>query len=143
MKHLKTLLPHAIALFASLVFIVALPFKFTNDPKTQEIFSRLDSWTTSFGVSGIFNQTGIFSQYVIGGAELIAALLLVIGIIPRFRRIQGIGAALAFMLMAGAVFFHLFTPLSIDPNNDGGGLFISAVVILVTSGYLVYIRLKK
>jgi hypothetical protein len=35
--------------------------------------------------------------------------------------------------MSGAVSFHLFTPLGIDPNNDGGGLFAMAVVVWLSS----------
>jgi len=33
--------------------------------------------------------------------------------------------------MAGAVFFHLFTPLGIEVNGDGGSLFRAAVSILI------------
>ena len=35
--------------------------------------------------------------------------------------------------MTGAVSFHLFTPLGIDPNEDGGGLFAMAVVVWLSS----------
>jgi hypothetical protein len=42
--------------------------------------------------------------------------------------------------MSGAVNFHLWTPLGIDPNNDGGGLFFMAVVVWVTSFGLIIIR---
>jgi hypothetical protein len=34
----------------------------------------------------------------------------------------------------------LFTPLGIDPNNDGGGLFAAAVTIWVSSIVLLVIR---
>jgi hypothetical protein len=34
----------------------------------------------------------------------------------------------------------LFTPLGIDPNDDGGGLFAAAVTIWVTSIALLIIR---
>ena len=42
--------------------------------------------------------------------------------------------------MSGAVSFHLFTPLGIDPNNDGGGLFAAAVTIWLTTIALITIR---
>ena len=42
--------------------------------------------------------------------------------------------------MSGAVNFHLWTPLGIDPNNDGGGLFAAACTIWVTSIVLMIIR---
>jgi hypothetical protein len=137
---IKTYAPHAIAGIASLVFLDSLRFKFTNAPETQTIFGKLNEWAASFGAEGLFAQTGLFSQYVIGTAELFAAALLLIGIHPAFRRLQAIGAVLAFAVMSGAVNFHLWTPLGIDPNNDGGGLFFMAVVVWMTSLGLLYLR---
>ncbi len=139
-NRIKTFAPHAVAVFASAVFIDSLRFKFTNAPETQTIFGKLDAWAAGFGAEGLFAQTGLFSQYVIGSAELVAASLLLIGIMPAFRRLQGLGALIAFAVMSGAVSFHLFTPLGIDPNNDGGGLFAAATVIWFTSIALVLIR---
>ncbi len=136
----KRFAPHAIAVFAAIVFLDSLRFKFTNAPETQVIFGKLDAWAASFGAAGVFAQSGLFSQYVIGGAELVAASLLLIGIAPAFRRLQAAGAAIALAVMTGAVSFHLFTPLGIDPNNDGGGLFAAAMVIWFTSIGLLAIR---
>ena len=44
--------------------------------------------------------------------------------------------------MSGAVGFHLFTPLGIDPNNDGGGLFVMAVTVWIGSLLLLIVRHK-
>ncbi|MEL6663025.1 MAG: hypothetical protein AAFR33_08475 [Pseudomonadota bacterium] len=140
LDRIKTFAPHAIAGFAALVFTDSLRFKFTNAPETQVIFGKLNDWAASLGAEGLFAQTGLFSQYVIGSAELLAATLLIVGIHPALRRLQAIGALIAFAVMSGAVSFHLFTPLGIDPNNDGGGLFAAAVVIWLTSIALVAIR---
>ena len=139
-NRIKTYAPHAVALFASVVFLDSLRFKFTNAPETQVIFGKLNDWAASLGADGLFAQTGLLSQYTIGTAELFASALLLIGIAPAFRRLQAIGALIAFSVMSGAVSFHLFTPLGIDPNNDGGGLFAAAVVIWFTSIALVIIR---
>ncbi|MEM1106999.1 MAG: hypothetical protein AAGH87_11485 [Pseudomonadota bacterium] len=143
LDRIKTLAPHAIAGFAAVVFTDSLRFKFTNAPETQVIFGKLNGWAASFGADGLFAQTGLFSQYVIGSAELVAALLLIIGIHPALRRLQALGALIAFSVMSGAVSFHLFTPLGIDPNNDGGGLFAAAVVIWLTSILLLIIRRRE
>jgi len=140
---LKTIAPHAVAGIASLVFLDSLRFKFTNAPETQTIFGKLNDWAASFGAEGLFAQTGLFSQYVIGTAELVAVTLLLIGIIPAFRRLQALGALVAFAVMSGAVNFHLWTPLGIDPNNDGGGLFFMAVVVWLTSLGLIIVRRKE
>lgn len=143
LDRIKTFAPHVIAGFASLVFLDSLRYKFTNAPETQEIFGRLDGWAASLGAPGLFAQTGLFSQYVIGSAELAATALLLIGILPAFRRLQALGALIALAVMSGAVSFHLFTPLGIDPNNDGGGLFAAAVVIWLTSILLLVVRRRE
>lgn len=136
--HLKSLLGPAYSLVASAVFLDSLRFKFTNAPETQTIFGKLDAWAASLGAAGLFAQTGLFSQYVIGSAELIASMLLLASLLPRLRRFRVIGALIAVAVMTGAVSFHLFTPLGVDPNGDGGGLFAMAVVVWLSSiGMLV------
>ncbi len=138
---LKTWAPVAYSLIAAAVFLDSLRFKFTNAVETQVIFGRLDAWAASFGAKGLFAQTGLFSQYVIGSAELVASGLLLLGLFPALRRLQTVGAAVAVAVMSGAVNFHLWTPLGIDPNNDGGGLFAMAVTVWLTSiAFLVFRR---
>ncbi len=133
--------PAAFSVFASAVFLDSLRFKFTDHPKTQEIFGRLDGWAESLGAQGLFSHTGLFSQYAIGAAELFASSLLLIGLAPNMQRLHAVGALIAFAVMSGAVSFHLFTPLGVDPNNDGGGLFAAAATIWATSlGLLLYRR---
>ena len=130
---MKKYAPIAYSLVASAVFLDSLRFKYTNAIETQVIFGRLDAWATSLGAPGLFAQTGLFSQYVIGTAELLAATLLLLGLFPAFRRLQTLGALIAVAVMTGAVNFHLWTPLGIDPNNDGGGLFAMAVTVWLSS----------
>lgn len=134
--------PAGISVFAALVFLDSLRYKFTDHPNTQEIFGRLDGWAGTLGLAGLFGHTGLFSQYVIGTAELAASSLLLIGLLPRFTRLNALGALIGLAVMSGAVSFHLFTPLGIDPNNDGGGLFAAAVTIWLTSIVLLIIRRK-
>ena len=88
MKRIFSLAPHGIAIFAALIFLDSLRFKFTDAPETQEIFGRLDGWAGTLGLAGLFSHTGLFSQYVIGTAELFASAFLLLGIIPTFRRFQ-------------------------------------------------------
>lgn len=130
---LKSLAPIGYCLIVAAVFLDSLRFKFTNAPETQTIFGKLDAWAASLGAAGLFSQTGLFSQYVVGAAELAAALLLVASLAPRLKRLRVIGALIAAAVMTGAVSFHLFTPLGIDPNADGGGLFGMAVVVWLSS----------
>ena len=118
--------PDAMAVFMAVIFLDSLRYKFTDHPKTQEIFGRLDGWAGTLRLPGLFDHTGLFSQYVIGSIELLASTLLIVGLHPRFKHLQAGGALAGLLVMTGAVSFHLFTPLGIDPNNDGAGLFIAA-----------------
>jgi len=139
MERIKTYLPQGMAIFMALVFLDSLRFKFTNHPNTQEIFGRLDSWAGSLGAEGLFSHTGLFSQYVIGAAECLASALLIAGLFRALRHWQALGALLGVAIMTGAVSFHLFTPLGIDPNNDGAGLFIAACINLIFGLLLAFV----
>lgn len=143
LDRIKRYAPTAISVFAAAVFLDSLRYKFTDHPNTQEIFGRLDGWAGTLGLPGLFAHTGLFSQYVIGTAELAASTLLLVGLLPRFVRLNALGAAIGLAVMTGAVSFHLFTPLGIDPNNDGGGLFAAAVTIWITAIVLLAIRRKE
>ena len=96
MQLLRKLAPNALSLFMAVIFLDSLRYKFTNHPKTQEIFGRLDAWAGSLGAPGLFAQTGLFSQYVIGGAELAA------GSLQFFA--QGMTAGRGFMAFAAVIF---------------------------------------
>lgn len=130
----------ALPLFVAAVFLDSLRFKFTDAPETQEIFGRLDGWAASLGAPGLFGHTGLFSQYVIGTAELVASACLLAGLIPAFRRLQALGSLVGLGVMTGAISFHLFTPLGIDPNNDGGGLFYAAIGVWVSCLVLIVLN---
>ena len=137
---LKIYAPLAYCALASIVFLDSLRFKFTNAPETQTIFGKLDAWAASFGAGGLFAQTGLFSQYVTGSAELLASVCLLASFIPALKRLRAVGALIAATVMTGAVSFHLFTPLGIDPNNDGGGLFLMAVIVWLSSLALLFVE---
>lgn len=119
-------------LFVAAIFLDSLRYKFTDAPETQVIFGRLDGWAASFGAPGLFAHTGLFSQYVIGSAELVASGLLLAGLLPGRVRLGVLGSLLGLAIMTGAVNFHLFTPLGIDPNQDDGGLFLAACLVWVS-----------
>src|SRR5262245_7905019 len=140
MKFVRRFVFIVLPLFISAVFIDSLRYKFIDHPKTQVIFGKLNDWASSLGFTGLFSHAGLFSQYVIGSMELAASALLVLGFIPALRFLQVWGALIAFAIMSGAVSFHLFTPLGIDPNQDGGGLFIAAVLVWVSSAALLFFR---
>ncbi|MBC6402541.1 MAG: DoxX family protein [Hyphomonadaceae bacterium] len=143
MAYVKRFLPIALAIYCSVIFLSSIQFKFGNKPETQEIFGRLNAWSASWGADGLFAQTGLFSQYVIGSAEILASITLLLGILTRFTRLQGFGALLGLAIMTGAISFHLFTPLGIDPNDDGGGLFVAACFVWLSCVILIVLRREE
>jgi hypothetical protein len=134
--------PVGLSLFASAVFLDSLRFKFTDHINTQEIFGALDGWAASLGAPGLFGHTGLFSQYVIGSAELVASTLLLVGLTMGFRPLSVLGALVGLAVMTGAINFHLFTPLGVDPNHNGGGLFIAACATWISLATLLVLRRK-
>ena len=79
-----------LTIYISFVFIQSLFFKFSNSPETQHIFGTLDTWADTFGYGGAFSPSGIFSQYVVGTAELMASALLLSGLFLRRPELQRI-----------------------------------------------------
>ena len=135
---------HGLTLFIAAVFLDSLRFKFTNAPKTQVIFGDLDGWAAAFGARGLFAQTGLFSQYVIGGTELVASIILLATmLLPRFRFLQPLGALLGIAIMTGAISFHLFTPLGVNVAGDGGSLFYTACSVWISCWVLLFLRRRE
>lgn len=131
--------------YIAFVFIQSLFFKFSNSPETQYIFGTLDAWGASFGFPGLFARSGIFSQYVVGSAELVASGLLLAGLLSGRALVHAAGALLALGVISGALFFHLFTPLGVQVRNtdgslDGGELFALACGVWVAAAVLLALR---
>jgi uncharacterized membrane protein YphA (DoxX/SURF4 family) len=140
-KALTTLL----VLFIAVVFIQSLFFKFTDSPETRHIFETLDAWGASLGFSGLFARNGIFSPYVVGSAELLASVVLLVALLRKRSSWVALGALLSLGVISGAIFFHLLTPLGIevvnaDGSRDGGQLFAMACGIWVSSAMLINIH---
>ena len=128
----------ALSLFIAIIFLQSLFFKFSNAPDTQLIFGTLDAWAGGLGFPGLFRPGGIFSAIMIGSAELVASLIFLLALVPKFRWLRPWAALLSFAIISGAIFFHLFTPLGVEINGDGGTLFglacgvwLSALSILI------------
>ncbi|NUQ23982.1 MAG: DoxX family protein [Saprospiraceae bacterium] len=109
----------ALRLVAALILLQTLFYKFTAAPESVYIFTAvgMEPW----------------GRIGIGVMELIAAALL---LIPRTVIF---GALLSAGLIAGAIFFHL-TKLGISVQNDGGKLFALAVIVMIASLALLYMR---
>lgn len=134
----------ALTVYITFVFVQSLFFKFTDSPETQYIFGTLDSWAGGLGFPGLFAPHGIFSQYVVGTAELIASCTLLVGAIAKKPVLQGAAALLSLGVISGAIFFHLFTPLGVQVRNadgtlDGGELFALACGVWVSAAAIAFL----
>ena len=144
MKGIGRYLPVALTLYIAFVFVQSLFFKFAGSPETDYIFSTLDTWAgDSFGLSGLFLPPGPFNAYVIGSVELIASLLLLFGLRRGQQSLKLFGAILALGVISGAISFHLFTPLGVVVQGDGGLLFAMAVGVCLASLALIYFALAE
>ena len=159
MKIFRAVLSWAIALWTCKVFLQSLPYKFTKHPDTEHIFGTIGRWmsdTINASLGSIFSDIG---SYLVGSAELIVSLILLSpAAIWALRKIgnrdtagmrahfHAIGGIMASVIMAGAVFFHLFTPLGIEVlhegESDGGSLFYAAVSILIGGIVLFLMNFK-
>ena len=116
---IKAVVSWLIALWASNVFISSLFYKFDETAlEPQHIFTTIGAWmsdTISTTLGELFAEYGAI---LIGIAELVTALVLLSPIILwRHReKLHCIGGLMASAVMAGAVFFHIFTPLGWNPT---------------------------
>ena len=115
---ISSIAPWILRIIAALIMLQTLYFKFSSSEESVYIFSQLgmEPW----GRIG----TGII--------ELIASILIL------YPRTTFFGSLLAIGLMLGAIGAH-FTKLGIVVKNDGGQLFIYALIVLVSSIILAVI----
>ncbi|MAQ76133.1 MAG: DoxX family protein [Aquimarina sp.] len=114
---MKKYLPLALRIIVAIILIQTLRFKFTAHPDSVYIFSKV-------GMEP-------YGRIITGVVELIAGILI---LIPKTA---WIGASIALGVIGGAILMHL-TKLGIEVNNDGGILFITAVVTFILSGLVLW-----
>lgn len=117
----KYLIPF-LRFLVALILLQTLYFKFTAAPESVYIFETVGLEPAGRYLSGVF--------------ELIAAVLL---LIPG---IFWLGAALSIGIISGALFFHL-TLLGIEVKDDGGLLFVLALVVFFSSAIILYSERHK
>ncbi len=116
---LKTAGIWALKLIAAFIMLQTLYFKFTAAPESIYIFTQI-------GMEPV-------GRIGIGIMELIASILILIPATTVFGAILGVG------LMSGAIFFHL-SKLGINVMDDGGQLFIYAVIVFLCSLILAFLN---
>jgi hypothetical protein len=120
-------IPWLLALWIAYIFVWYLQYKFTGAEGSVWLFTVLTDW---LGVPGYEK----IMRIGVGSAELMAAILVLI------RPTQVIGAVMSVAIMAGAIFFHVVSPLGIDPYEDGGRLFAEACLVLLAGLAILWLR---
>ncbi len=118
----STIILWIVKIVAAIILLQTLFFKFTAAPESVEIFTRVG--IEPYGRIG----TGVL--------ELIAAILI---LIPATAYL---GAGLALGLMVGAIGAHL-TILGIVVMDDGGQLFIYAVLVAISAAIILWFEREK
>jgi|SRR5688572_11739634 uncharacterized membrane protein YphA (DoxX/SURF4 family) len=112
----KNLLLWTCRIVAAVIMAQTLYYKFTAAPESKYIFSQVGMEPEGRIATGI--------------AELIAAVLI---LIPQTSLI---GATLALIIMIGAIATHVGV-LGIEVMNDGGQLFIYAIIVALCCFYII------
>lgn len=122
MKNRSAILYWTARLVAAIVMFQTLFFKFTASEESVYIFTTvgMEPW----------------GRLGVGALELIAAVLL---LIPATAWLGGV---LALGLMLGAIGMHL-TILGIVVQNDGGYLFMLAILVALCSVYILFRNANK
>jgi len=120
-------LPWLLSLWIAYIFIWYLQYKFFGADGSVWLFTVLTDWLGFHGYEKVM-------RIGTGTAELIAAILL---FIPAA---QVVGAALSLGIMSGAIFFHVVSPLGIDPYGDGGVLFTEACTVWAAAAIILWLR---
>ncbi len=119
---MKNILVKVAAIIAAIIMLQTLYFKFTAQPESVYIFSKLG--IEPFGRIG----SGVF--------ELIASILILLPKTRIFGSILGLG------IISGAILSHLFI-LGIEVQSDGGTLFMLALAVFVCCLYILIAEKEK
>ncbi len=122
MSKAKTYILWGLQIVAAVILLQTLYFKFTAQPESVYIFSKLGAEP--------------FGRIASGVVELIAGVLL---FIPSTA---WLGAFIAVGVMSGALVSHL-TILGIEVQGDGGELFGLAITVFVCSLIILFLRRKE
>ena len=124
MKRIHRLLTWPAALYIAGILLWYEQYKLTGNPGSVWLFTVLSDWLFLDGHEKSF-------RLFVASLEIVASVLVVV----PFTRMWG--AALALGLMSGAIFFHVVSPLGIDPYKDGGALFKEACAIWLSAVFIL------
>ena len=112
-------------LYIAFILLWYEQYKLFGAQGSVDLFTTLTDWLGFHGHEKLM-------RIGVGSCEIIASLVI---LAPP---VQGLGAIGALMLMSGAMFFHLVTPLGTDPYGDGGILFKEACSVWTTAWVVLF-----
>lgn len=115
------------AVYIAFIFLWYEQYKLFGAEGSVDLFTTLTDWAG-------FHGHEKFMRIGVASCEIIASIVV---LTPP---VQGLGAIGALMLMSGAMFFHLATPLGTDPYGDGGILFKEACSVWTTAWVVLFWR---
>jgi uncharacterized membrane protein YphA (DoxX/SURF4 family) len=116
---IKLIFSWLLRIAAAVILLQTLYFKFTGQPESVDLFTKLGAEPWGRIGSGVL--------------ELIASILLLIPSTVFTGAFMGIG------LMAGAIVSHL-TVLGVESKGDGGQLFMLAILVMTCCLILIFIN---
>jgi putative oxidoreductase len=120
--NIKKYISIAFRIVTAVILLQTLYFKFTAQPESVELFTKLG--VEPWGRIG----TGVI--------ELIASILLLVPATIFVGAFLGIG------LMGGAILSHL-TVIGIESKGDGGQLFMLAIIVLVCCSIILLLHKQQ
>ena len=129
-SRVRTVMAWTAAIYIAFILLWYEQYKLTGDQGSVDLFTKLTDWA---GFSG--HEKAMRLGVAI--CEIIASLFL---LVPA---VQGLGGIGALMLMSGAIFFHIFTPLGVDPYGDGGILFKEACSVWISAVLVIWWRREQ
>ncbi len=119
---MKKKLPQVLRILVAIILVYSVNCKLTAHPDCVYIFSKI-------GLEP-------YGRISIGFIELFSGILL---FIPKTT---WIGATLLLGIIGSAIMIHL-TKLGIEVNNDGGALFIIAIVAFILSAIILWTKRRE
>ena len=122
MDRIHRLLTWPAALYIAGILLWYEQYKLTGNEGSVWLFTVLTDWLHLHGHE-------MAMRLFVAIMEIAASILVVL---PWTRMW---GAALALGVMSGAIFFHVVSPLGIDPYHDGGALFKEACTVWLCAAF--------
>lgn len=124
MQRIHRLLTWPAALYIAFIFLWYEQYKLTGNQGSVDLFTVITDWLYLDGYEKPFRLS-------VAIGEIIASVLVVI---PMTRMY---GAVLSLGIISGAIFFHVASPLGIDPYDDGAKLFKEACAVWLCSAFII------